>query len=98
MSEEPDAECLQVLHALRDVIDPEIGLDIVTLGLIYEITVDEGTTDITFTLTTPGCPMEEIIRSGIVQAAGQVEGINAVNANLVWEPRWNPDMVQKGAL
>jgi metal-sulfur cluster biosynthetic enzyme len=98
MSEEEEETCVRVWDALRDVIDPEIGLDIVTLGLVYEVTVHDSEADITFSLTTPGCPMEEIIRAGIIQAAGRVQGVNQVNPNLVWEPRWHPGMCEEGAL
>ena len=84
----------RVLDALRDVIDPEI----VTLGLVYAVTFHEGQADVTFTLTTRGCPMERAIRGGIVEAVGRVDGVEQVNPNLVWEPRWHPGLVEEGAL
>lgn len=87
-----------VWEALRCVIDPEIGLDIVTLGMVYQVEIDGGQADITFTLTTPGCPMEHAIRGGIHHAVGSVPGIESVNPILVWEPRWHPGMVEEGAL
>lgn len=86
----------RVMEALRGVIDPELGLDIVTLGLVYTVDVHDGQADVTFTLTTPGCPMERAIRGGIVEAVGQVDGVQQVNPNLVWEPRWNPSFVEEG--
>jgi metal-sulfur cluster biosynthetic enzyme len=88
----------RVYGALRLVIDPEIGLDIVTLGLVYNVEINGDVVDITFSLTTPGCPMEHAIRGGILQAVGQVEGIGQVRPNLVWEPRWDPSRVEPGAL
>lgn len=88
----------QVREALREVIDPEIGLDIITLGLVYEVSITEGVADITFSLTTPGCPMEHAIRGGILHAVSAVPGITQVNPKLVWEPRWHPGMVEAGAL
>ena len=82
---------------LAKVIDPEIGLDIVTLGLIYGVEVQEDVAWITHTLTTPGCPMERIITDGIRAAAMQVEEICGVETTLVWDPAWHSGMIAPNA-
>lgn len=84
-------------QALASVIDPEIGLDIMTLGLVYGVEIRDDVAWITHTLTTPGCPMERIITDGIRAAAGMVEGLGGVETRLVWEPAWHPGMITDGA-
>jgi metal-sulfur cluster biosynthetic enzyme len=93
----PDIQEDDVLEALSQVIDPEIGLDIVTLGLVYGVRIDEDVVTVIYSLTTRGCPMESIITNGIVATVSALPGVDRVAPQLVWEPRWSPAMIREGA-
>jgi metal-sulfur cluster biosynthetic enzyme len=95
---EDSAQDELIVGALRTVIDPEIGLDIVTLGLVYEVHLKGDSVRVLYTLTTPGCPMERVITQGIVTALSNVPGIASVEPDLTFTPRWNPGMAEEGAL
>jgi metal-sulfur cluster biosynthetic enzyme len=82
-----------ILAALRQVIDPEIGCNIVDLGLVYSYGYADGKAHVKMTLTTPGCPMQESISWGVKNALMNIEGINDVEVEIVWDPRWNPAMM-----
>lgn len=78
-----------VLDSLREVIDPELGYNIVDLGLIYSLEVNDGVVKITMTMTTPGCPAQDYIMSGVYERSRTLPGVSDVQIDLVWEPRWS---------
>jgi metal-sulfur cluster biosynthetic enzyme len=80
-----------VHEALREVIDPELGLDIVSLGLVYRVTVDkDGDAVVAMTLTTPYCPMGPMLESQVHAATQFLPGIRDVKVDLIWDPPWDP--------
>lgn len=83
----------QVLATLRQVIDPEIGCNIVDLGLVYSVEIDGGKVTVVMTLTTPGCPMHESICFGVQTALLGLEDVQDAEVQLVWDPPWNPSMM-----
>ena len=88
-----------VRAALEPVIDPELGLSVVDLGLVYDVAISrEGAVHVTFTATTPGCPVTEILALGIFRAVSALEGVTAVSTELVWEPTWDPSRIAPEAL
>ena len=81
-----------VLNALEPVIDPELGLSIVDLGLVYDVDITpEGAVQVTFTTTTPSCPLGEMIGYGIYRAVSRLSGVTGVSVRLVLDPPWSPD-------
>ena len=88
----------EVNDALREVIDPELGLDFVELGLIYGVEIDDaGAVRITYTLTTPGCPIGPQVEEQIREFVGEIEGVTAVDSELVFTPPWSPDRMSEDA-
>lgn len=78
--------------ALRAVKDPELGLNIIDIGLVYDVAVsDEGKAHVTMTLTSPGCPAGAEIMDDVRQTLSDLEGITDVEVELVWEPYWTPE-------
>jgi metal-sulfur cluster biosynthetic enzyme len=90
---DPDA----VTEALSNVIDPELGLDFVELGLVYEVEIDGGTVEITFTLTTPACPIGPQVSEQMQEFVGEVEGVQEVIPTMVFSPPWSPDKMSEDA-
>jgi len=87
----------EVTDALRDVIDPELGLDFVELGLIYEVTVDGGTVNVTYTLTSPGCPIGPQVAEQIEEFVSDLDGVEAVNSTMTFSPPWTPELMSDDA-
>jgi len=81
----------KVHNALYSVIDPELGIDVVNLGLIYGIDIDDNTVTVTMTLTTPGCPLHESMSSAVYNAIRTLDPGTEVKINLIWDPPWTPE-------
>jgi metal-sulfur cluster biosynthetic enzyme len=79
--------------ALRDVIDPELGFNIVDLGLIYEVAIDGRIVDVRMALTTPGCPAQGYIVNGVEQRLAREVGVTGVFVDVVWDPPWSPRLM-----
>ncbi len=83
----------KVRTALRTVTDPELGINIVDLGLVYDVEVEEGEAKVTMTLTSPGCPAGGQILGGAKDAAETVDGVEEAVVSLVWKPFWTPERI-----
>jgi metal-sulfur cluster biosynthetic enzyme len=86
-----------VLEALSNVIDPELGLDFVELGLIYGVEVSEGHVRVTFTLTTPACPIGPMVDEQISEFVGELDGVKSVESEMVFTPAWSPERMSEDA-
>lgn len=85
----------EVYVAISTVIDPEVGFDIVSLGLIYGVKVDQDHVNVTMTLSTKGCPLHELIQQWVKDAVLKIEGISECAIEIVWEPAWNISMASE---
>jgi len=83
----------KVLDALKTVFDPEIPLNVVDLGLIYDVAFEENTVLIEMTLTAVGCPMAQQIQDAAIAAVEALDEIKSAQVKLVWEPRWSPERI-----
>ena len=86
-----------VTEALSNVIDPELGLDFVELGLVYDVDVDGGKVTVTFTLTTPACPIGPQVSEQIDEFVGELDGVEEVTSSMIFTPPWSPDKMSEDA-
>ena len=86
-----------MIEALRSVEDPELGMDIVDLGLLYDVAVEDSTVKVTYSLTSMGCPAGPLIAQDIEGAVRQVEGVEDVELELTFDPPWTPDRMSDDA-
>jgi metal-sulfur cluster biosynthetic enzyme len=88
----------QVYEALEEVIDPELGLDFVSLGLVYDVEIeDSGDVYVTFSLTTPACPIGPQVSEQIREFVGEIDGVSDVHPKMVFDPPWSPEMMSEDA-
>jgi metal-sulfur cluster biosynthetic enzyme len=87
----------QVMEALRHVDDPELGINIVDLGLVYDVRIEGDTVHIVYTLTTMGCPIGPLIETQIRQMLEPIEGVDEVEAEMTLSPPWTPDKMAEEA-
>jgi metal-sulfur cluster biosynthetic enzyme len=87
----------QVVDALRVVEDPELGMDIVELGLLYDVEVEGPKVHVEYTLTSMGCPVGPMIEQQIEEVVAGMEGVEAVEAELTWDPPWTPEKMSEDA-
>jgi metal-sulfur cluster biosynthetic enzyme len=87
----------EVYEALEEVIDPELGLDFVSLGLVYDVEITGDEVFVTFTLTPPGCPIGPQVNEQMREFVGDLEGVSRVHPKLVFDPAWTPEMMSEDA-
>ena len=87
----------EVFEALRGVEDPELGMDIVELGLLYDVEMDGPKAKVIHSLTSMGCPAGPMIQEGIRDAAASVPGVEEVEVELTWDPPWTPEKMSEDA-
>jgi metal-sulfur cluster biosynthetic enzyme len=87
----------EVFEVLRQVEDPELGMDVVDLGLVYDVEVDGPKVKVTYSLTSMGCPAGPLIAGDIERAAREVEGVDDVELELTFDPPWTPDKMSDDA-
>ncbi|MGH7752513.1 MAG: metal-sulfur cluster assembly factor [Gemmatimonadales bacterium] len=95
---EASARREQVTRALREVFDPELGMSVVDLGLVYGLEIEGARVRITMTLTTQGCPLHDVMVEWVRQAVGKIPGVEEVEVAITFEPPWTPERIRTSAL
>ncbi len=86
-----------VYEALEEVIDPELGLDFVSLGLVYDVDIEDADVSVTFTRTTPACPIGPQVSEQMKEFVGDLPGVSAVHPKMIFDPPWSPEMMTDDA-
>ena len=86
-----------ITEALRGVEDPELGMDIVELGLLYDVAVDGSKVHVTYSLTSMGCPVGPMIEQQITETVAEMDGVENVESELTWDPPWSPEKMSDDA-
>jgi len=86
-----------VYEVLEEVIDPELGLDFVSLGLVYDVEIEESDVYVTFTLTTPACPIGPQVSEQMKEFVGRLDGVREVHPKMIFDPPWSPEMMSEDA-
>lgn len=86
-----------VYEVLEEVIDPELGLDFVSLGLVYDVNIEGSEVYVTFTLTTPACPIGPQVSEQMKEFVGDLPGVDSVHPKMVFDPTWSPEMMTEEA-
>ena len=97
MEQQADGTHEAVVAAIKTCYDPEIPVDIYELGLIYDIKIEDGFAKITMTLTSPMCPVAEILPGEVQEKVRTMAGVSGAEIDLVWEPPWDPSMMSEAA-
>ncbi len=87
----------QVTEKLKEVLDPEIGISILDLGLVYEIKIDGDDVAVLMTLTTPGCPMAAMFDQEVIRKIKEIKGVKKVKVEITFDPPWTPEKMTKEA-
>ena len=85
----------KIWEALKSVIDPELGVSIVDLGLVYDVRYESGVAEVEMTLTSPGCPLAPVIDKKVKEAIADVQEVKELTVEIVWDPPWSRDMMSE---